>query len=383
MQEDSSRPSTENLDTTIGVAAARQFGPPQRQESPSRDIHVSNDDPKMDLGDPDPPDADCSPEERERYSVAVENYANEMFNSLHETKLVGEDLWLEFSSTFRKETIFAMKATSVLNVIQFLRRSGVYVISKRGYARAKALADCLLANSFQSNTTVMEPLNVDVRQEPQHLGRSTVEPRQRNQTRNSSPEEAASVGNHRDHQKITTRDPNERENQHHRSNHEERIHHRAFQSTVPTTTISSSLNLESRNKRGIDSLMKAYVSHPKFSGSFIEDFDGAIEEFETLARLCEVSEEDMSKGFPIMLKGAAFSHYSRNFARRNLTYSELIDAFRSWYTSEEQRKRLLEECRSPSLAKRLQESPEKSELEVFFFGRIIGETNQDTVSTSQ
>ena len=114
-----------------------------------------------------------------------------------------------------------------------------------------------------------------------------------------------------------------------------------------TTTNSSSLNFESRNKRRIDSLMKAYVRHLKFSGFFFEDVNVAIEEFETLARSCEVGEEDMLKGIPIMLKGAAFSHYSRKFAKRNLTLSELIDAFLSCYTSEEQRKKTLRRMAVP------------------------------------
>lgn len=294
MTEDSSRPSTENLYTTICVAAEQQFTSSHRPESAPREVNITNDYPEMGLGDPDPPDVECSFDEKERYSMGVESYANDMLKSLQETKLVREDLWLEFTSTFRKETIFAMKAAAVLNWIHFSRKNGVYVFSKRGYARARALADCLSVDSFQPNPTVMGPLNVDVPQEPERHDRFTLEPRQRTQPKKFSLEETASAGNHRDQQRSTARQSNERENQHYRSNHEGRFNNHDMQRTVTATTNSSSLNFESRNKRGIDSLMKAYVSHPKFSGSFIEDFDGAIEEFETLARLCELSEEYMS-----------------------------------------------------------------------------------------
>lgn len=73
----------------------------------------------------------------------------------------------------------------------------------------------------------------------------------------------------------------------------------------------------------------------------------------------------MAKGFPIMLTGAAFAHYSRQFAKKGMTYKQLVDAFRSWYTSEEQKKRLLNVWQTPSLTRELQAAPEKSELEVF------------------
>lgn len=66
-----------------------------------------------------------------------------------------------------------------------------------------------------------------------------------------------------------------------------------------------------------------------------------------------------------MLRGAEFAHYSRQYSKKNLSYHELVDAFRGWYPSEEQKKRLRNIWQTPSLARELQASPEKSELEVF------------------
>ena len=85
----------------------------------------------------------------------------------------------------------------------------------------------------------------------------------------------------------------------------------------------------------------------------------------TYCHLFEFNDEEKAKGFPIMITGAAFAHYSRQFAKKNMTYKELVDAFRSWYTSEEQKKRLLNIWQTPSLTRELQAAPEKSELEVF------------------
>jgi len=73
----------------------------------------------------------------------------------------------------------------------------------------------------------------------------------------------------------------------------------------------------------------------------------------------------MAKGFPIMLTGSAFSHYTRTYAKQKLSYRELVDVFRSWYTSEEQRYRLLQSWQHPSLLREMQNNTEKSELEVF------------------
>ena len=119
------------------------------------------------------------------------------------------------------------------------------------------------------------------------------------------------------------------------------------------------------HKNRIDAMMKAYSNRTKFSGSFNEDFNEALEQYETLSSLCELSETDMAKAFPIMLTGAAFSLYTRQFSRKSLSFAELVDAFKGWYTSEEQRYRLLQIWQSPSLSREIQKHLSKSEVEVF------------------
>lgn len=118
-------------------------------------------------------------------------------------------------------------------------------------------------------------------------------------------------------------------------------------------------------KNGVESLMKAYSHRQKYSGSFTESFDNAIEQYETMSAVCEFSTEDMSKAFPIMLTGPAFTHFSHHYAKKAMSYKELTAAFRAWYTSEEQRYRLLQTWQRPSLSKAMQNAPDKSEMEVF------------------
>ena len=115
----------------------------------------------------------------------------------------------------------------------------------------------------------------------------------------------------------------------------------------------------------VDSISKAYHSRQKYSGGFTEGFDNAVENYETLCRVFQLSDEEMARAFPMMLTGAAFSHYSHYFAKKSMTYAELVDAFRNWYTSEEQKYRLLQIWQRPSLERSMQQNPTKSELEVF------------------
>ena len=65
----------------------------------------------------------------------------------------------------------------------------------------------------------------------------------------------------------------------------------------------------------VDSISKAYHSRQKYSGGFTESFDNAVENYETLCRVFQLSDEEMARAFPMMLTGAAFSHYSHYFAK--------------------------------------------------------------------
>lgn len=89
----------------------------------------------------------------------------------------------------------------------------------------------------------------------------------------------------------------------------------------------------SHNRKSIEALMKAYTHRTKYTGSFTESFDAAIEHQETPCSVCECSESDMGKAFPVMLSGAAFTHYSHNYSKKNLSYRELVESFRSIFAS--------------------------------------------------
>ena len=74
----------------------------------------------------------------------------------------------------------------------------------------------------------------------------------------------------------------------------------------------TSLEPSEHMRRGtIDSVMKAYASITKLSGSFNEDFEAVLEQYGTLSSLCDLSDADMAKAFRVILTGAAFCLYPR------------------------------------------------------------------------
>jgi hypothetical protein len=65
-----------------------------------------------------------------------------------------------------------------------------------------------------------------------------------------------------------------------------------------------------------------------------------------------------------MLEGPALAYYATHLTDAD-SYEKLIDGLMTWYTSEEQRSRLLREWQSTRLFEWMKSSPEKSEIAVF------------------
>ena len=271
-----------------------------------------------------------------------------------------------------------MSTRNQLKWTQFLRNNGIHVTARRGYARWKALRDCLLAESFQPsnkkkshvtyhadaanapaqnihNDSVPKPTRDDNPTTGRRASATDTESSVVPSNGAPSPSVADVPALYKEFKNKMNISPLSVSNTSHATGGQEGSS--SDRSMRPDGSYS--------RKNGVEALMRAYTSRSKFSGSFTEDFDGAIEEFETLSIVCNLTEEDMAIGFPIMLMGPAFSHFSRNYSKKSMTYSELKDAFRAWYTSEEQRYRLLHVWQSPSLTQDMRNNPDKSELEVF------------------
>lgn len=71
-----------------------------------------------------------------------------------------------------------------------------------------------------------------------------------------------------------------------------------------------------------------------------------------------------------MLRDDVLSYYSTNFRNTNSSYDTIAKNLREWFTSEEQRNRLLRIWQRASLSESMRLEPEKSESEVEVFHDI-------------
>ena len=129
----------------------------------------------------------------------------------------------------------------------------------------------------------------------------------------------------------------------------------------PKTSASSS---SSGHSKGLDGLMKAYNNRKQYSGNYEEDLVGSIEIYEMTANMCELSDEEMKKGIITMLNGPALTYYATHL-KHCQTYTDVTNGLISWFASDEQRARLLNEWNSIKLSEWLEKFPEKPQTSVF------------------
>ena len=348
--------STENLEETIGQAANRMT-----EESVVQDFLSEED---SDYGDPKPPSPQATPEQRNEYILDCEKYASETLDTfIKYTTFSGRVLWEEYTRTFRPETIYAISSNLVIRWTNYLRDGGVRLEYRRGFSRRKALAATLSAENFPDGS--QEPLVEDQQEEQQEeeivdLSAQELHTTPVQEDNNKQPQPPPtkptpfSFPLEQKKEPVKTRLDVPTQHFLQQNDRDDVVYNRLHDKTE-----------RSYSKSRIDSINKAFLSRDKYSGAFTENFDGHVEEYETLCRVFELTNDEMARAFPIMLKGAAFTHYSHHYARKKLNYRELVEEFRIWYTSEEQKYRLLQVWQRPSLEKAMANDPDKSQMEVF------------------
>ena len=171
---------------------------------------------------------------------------------------------------------------------QFLRKNGVHVKSNRGYARWKALSDCLLAGDFEPSISgtvphelpAEEELMVQIQPENDDVLHTTKRGISAHYRQGASNQGANTLARIDIHSQMATRDS---------LNHNGMISQQPLQDpATPRQQNGNSFHSRTRRtgdqtteyssgylrKNEVDSLMKAYISRSKFSSSFTEDFDG-------------------------------------------------------------------------------------------------------------
>lgn len=105
--------------------------------------------------------------------------------------------------------------------------------------------------------------------------------------------------------------------------------------------------------------MKAYHGKDSFSGGREEALDNSIGVYETMAKMCQVTEEEKLQSLPIMLKGDALSYFFNNMQSCS-TYTEVIQMLKQKYNIDEKRIQILTAWQSMTLTKAMKESPDQS-----------------------
>ena len=111
----------------------------------------------IDFGDPVPPTIGVSREQLDEYRLAVDKYAIDVLECMEGSGVKNEDLWIEFTCSFKEFSIRSMSPRCQIKWAQSLRKNGVNVKAQGGFARWKALQECLMSSTFTlSNSPTVE-----------------------------------------------------------------------------------------------------------------------------------------------------------------------------------------------------------------------------------
>ena len=111
-------------------------------------------------------------------------------------------------------------------------------------------------------------------------------------------------------------------------------------------------------------LMKAYQNKTKFGGEWDDNLQGCLELYESLCKICHLTDEEKTQSIPFMLRHDAMKFYSENVTK-NDSYAEVLEKLKDHYTSEEQKGRMLTTWQSMRLTTFIQQNENLSEMDAF------------------
>jgi Reverse transcriptase (RNA-dependent DNA polymerase) len=310
--------------------------------------------------DPKAPGPSATADEITQYRLLIHEYVNEWIESYKDLNVVTPELlWSDFVNDISATTIENLNDTRQKKLRDFLLQHGIYVRTGRGYAKNVAILACHAAEKCPLLSSQQTQLDNDTEGTGCQGRAEEVQ--------------VESTENH------MSGDPavDERSNAEHP--HQTRSH---AGSQTPATEPSGIQSWATSSRLpGLQGMMKAYGGRKKYTGAFDDDLCGVIEEYEMTARMCGLSMEEKRDGIVIMLEGPALAYYAANLKDAE-TYDKLIDGLKEWYTSEEQRARLLREWHGARLSLWMKNHPDKSEISVFRYlaahlARIQRQLNRD------
>lgn len=294
--------------------------------------------------DPRPPGENATDDDWDEYRTKLSEYVKGWCKMQTGTiPTPAHALWCDFTCDFGVHGILHLDASSAKDLRNLLISHGIFVQSRRGLQRAQALLECWK----QEKCPMVGELD---KRADSPEGNETLEP---------ASNDTGNVGTVRPvvHTALVNN---------------ARVNEDNGQGANASAVATNSGNSLPRNDSGdsscssgsLQGLMKAFAGRRKYSGAWDEDLQGIIEVFEMSAQMCDLNAQQMLKGVPIMLDGPALAYFASNL-KSAPSYDDAIQGLMSWYTSEEQRTRLLREWQDARLSTWMRRSPDKSELAVF------------------
>ncbi len=288
--------------------------------------------------DPDPPKENATNEDILNYKTEVNAYSNEMYDIFIENNYKGESLWIEFTATFRPQTIPNLSRNNISKWTTLLQNGGVYISRERKVTRTSALVQCLERDVFVPCPSTLETGD-----------KNTYE-----KTSSKTPKQIPLFNTNKNGETP---------------NNDTGTNEYTSDNSYKQSNTSSEKEDKSESKTadfslGINGLMKAYQGRKKYSGDFNDDLTSAFQLYETLCNMCHLRDNERSEVLPVMLCGEALNRFT-SLNAHNLSYIELKEKLLSHFISEEQKGRMLTMWQSMRLSDAMRAEPDKSELEIF------------------
>ena len=102
--------------------------------------------------------------------------------------------------------------------------------------------------------------------------------------------------------------------------------------------------------------MKSYQNRTTFGGEWSDNLHSSIQLFESLCKMCRLTEDEKLQSVPVMLRDRKMKFYSENFTELD-TYEDINKMLEDRYTSKAQKGRMFTMWKNLRLSEFMKQNP--------------------------
>lgn len=293
--------------------------------------------------DPRPPGTEATEDERTQYLSELKDHVNEWCESqINVSEKCIEAIWCDFTCDFSEAGLLNLDTRQVSRIRNLLLSKGIAVRTDRQSSRKEALIEC-----WESEKCPKSEKKRDV----------------------------GDISNFEKNEEVTTDLINDNATKY-MANIQENPS-KEYQINSPAENNENNdgtagIKMDNKNNlklrirsQGIQGLLKSFQGRTKYSGGWDEDLFGCLEIYEICCSMCHLTSEEKLEGLSVMLSGGALSYYATNIRGHVKSYNEAKEMLVTWFTSDEQRSRLLQIWKNTKLTDWFKKNPTKSQSAVF------------------